>query len=171
MSEIKKDKVLLTYVSDKSELLLDGYDLKKTANMYHFSASYFFDILPDVLHKYKKSSWEIVETKNTKSINVQTRHCVKECKLITSEDNYEELKRVIFEFAYLGCSDMADSHFYQWTANGYSLSTVLNISKRLIENRKFHAIYPTALGGYKIRESSCSAIDNQVDKAYQLLKK
>lgn len=171
MSEIKKDKVLLTYVSDKSELLLDGYDLKKTANMYHLSVYCFFDILPDVLYKYEKSRWKIVETKNVESIDIHTSRSSRECKLLTCEDNYEEIKQAIFEFAYLGCSDMADKHFYQWAADDFSLGPTLNISKRLIENKKFHAIYSSSRGGYNIKESSYTAFDTPVDKAYQLLKK
>jgi hypothetical protein len=100
--------------------------------------------------------------------------------LNVSVKDYENLKRLIFEFAFIACSDHAsDEHIhpeeiFHLPENAEKRSIVLAVERSivLIEQRKLHAIYYVPkFKEYCIKPSFVCITDEELEEKYLLIKK
>jgi hypothetical protein len=165
-----KDNTRPLLVLNRNGLFLDGNDnnLKEKANMYDQSVSSFFTIIQKYLKLIGMNNFsKHDEGDHNKHLNVDI-------------NDYEKIKRLIFEFAFIACSDHAsDEHIhpeeiFHLPENAEKRSIVLAVERSivLIEQRKLHAIYYVPkFKEYCIKPSFVCITDEELEEKYLLIKK
>lgn len=153
---------LLTY--QDGELLLDGKDLAKYANMNNTSVHIFFDLLDQLLTDKHYADCQIIKTKYFTDKSYKYSQ-----ELIVKSNLYEELKKTIFNFAYLCCSNVANEKFFSWKMLERSLQEVLKESEDVITERKIHAICPSSFDdcSYGLKLSDITVNEEELQEQYE----
>lgn len=158
IEEIREYRSLLTKTKE-GQLLMEGQNLEEIANMYHLSIVDFFKILPIYFEYRNITDFKIVTTQM--GVGRPTN------EFFATPEEYEALRRHIFEIAFIRCSDIGDrSYNTVCEASGVSLSRALKISDDLAKEEIYHAIYRSALGGYDIKNTGRKVDKNNLMEQY-----
>lgn len=138
MAKIEMES-LLTYENGK--LMLEGYDLVELANMHHTSVADFLELVRVYLNLRQsklKGGYSIV-TSNTEIFTPKSTF--KEYKsngeILVNVEDYEDIKKGIFNLAYTNCSKHGDSNFQFW---GLDNSSEQNLAYNLEKPYKTYTL-------------------------------
>lgn len=147
MNNEKQYISLLKY--EKGNLLLEEKDLAKYANMHKESVIAFPQMIEYLLSQKNLDSYQIIKTKTHKNGVVKDSFELK----VTPEE-YESIREIIFNFAYVCCSNVVEERETKyWAAKEWKLKHALEKSKDLWEEGEYHALIPTKFNEYSVRLS------------------
>ena len=165
--------ILLKYekLGIKTTLFLEGKDLVKIADMSFYSADYFFKMLPTFLRfngffNCELFSKEVIADEEINSLTVG--------KLLVPFEEYETIKKALFDFAYISCSNkgIKDSKLMNIYNEKKILMCALYTCKKLKEEDQiFHTLYKDFNGDYKIIVSNQKFNQEMIDKRFAILKR
>lgn len=154
---------LLTY--DRGELLLEGKNLAEFANMHPDSVSTFTKLIKFALLSKYNDAYQVIKTQT-----YDLGSCYTSFELKVKPSIYEELRKNIFKFAYICCSNVVEevSNNY-WGARNCDINSALYQSERLSNcAQNFHAILPSTsrYKKYSVKYSFVKANEEDIQEQY-----
>lgn len=170
-------KTLLTYNYTKNssdfdnKLFLCGHDLKELANMCPETIPAFLKIVETHTNKIEKTDWQVVITPESKTSTDNL--CI---ELKVTEDKYEEYKKILFDLAYIKCSNIPAELYkenllhQQGELHATNPEIAIVFSKPLFEKRLLHTIYYNSIiKDYTVIETNIPVDEEDYNKRYSKL--
>lgn len=159
---------LLSY--EKGKLMLEGHDLKELANMYHLSVYEFFTLFEMYLirNNEKLKGNCIIKEKREVILTPTSIQYPNNVEMLVSGEEYEDMKRKIFDFAYTKCSNLGDQAFDFWgldCSEEYDLIRKINGS-----SSKYSCIYKSSRIGWNQKVSSLDIDIEDQEKRFALIR-
>ena len=133
----KKEDYLTLLTYDKKELLLDGLSLPEIANMHPKSIKDFTMYIEVLLLKENLNNYQVVKTKTYTTENYQANF-----ELKVKEKEYDKIKELIFDFAFICCSNLVEEQKSDyWKTKDWNFRDTFNQSMKLFKKGEIHALY------------------------------
>ena len=117
---MKKTEMTKLLTLENGKLMLDGYDLVEIANMYHLSVGAFFELLKYYfIVNQGQLRGELILTSTQNELTKPLKYVSdfidgSNKEILVDGEEYEDIKKRIFDFAYTYCSDVGDTKFDSW---------------------------------------------------------
>ena len=164
-------KTILTYEKNglKTSLMLNNHDLIKDANMSFSSANYFFQMLSTYLQFYEFYECELI----SKYLILKDEFSsIKTGELIIPNEQYDEILKSLFSFAYISCSKKGIKNSVK-TYNEHNLlvNALYTCQKLKEEDKVFHTLYIDSNGNYKVAVSDEKYSEEAFNDELSLIRK
>ena len=169
--ENKDLEKLITYKN--GELLLDGFNLEKAANMFKFSVKDYLKLFK--MYLIAKNDWvndKYIISYKERDVFDRNSNIIYEKNngvLLVSKDDYENMKKKAFVFAYKYCSDISRNNFIVHKLNEGSEKQLIKVIEICKEN--YSCIYKNSFYGWNQKVSPIKIDNEDLERRYSLIKK
>ena len=161
---------LLTINNDK--LMIEGYDLAEIANMYEFSVSDFltlFSLYLKLNQDKLKGGYKLFNGKSEIFTPTTTFETYPYGEILVANEEYEDMKRRIFDFAYINCSNIGETDFRWW---GLDCAKEYDLERKIqMTGMTYSCIYRSMRSGWNQKVSDIAIDKIDQEKRYALLRK
>lgn len=170
---IRNMEKLLSYEDDK--LIIEGRNLIDIANMYKLSVPDFLELFKLYLNFTRKENGVKNCIINITEANIFTENISSSEKKISGEilvptESYEDMKKILFDFAYTKCSEYGNRYRDCWGLNNVETWEPAFASQLTKDEEVYSCIYKVSNGWNQlISDLSINQIDKE--KMYSLIKK